>query len=178
VQTDIPLFLLVAALVGLTSRHSAEAATLDRTAQHQTAQMCQMSLPSVDNKILPRATGYRNDGTTNVFVICGFPSPEGGMFTAKKQVLWLVTTDGQPHSVTCTGVNADHPGHPATIVYSTWTVDVTKGFDTGGNSLLFEPVDFGSTDTVLRPSFSVTCNLPPNVSVNDGYTYSTTDVGS
>ena len=176
-QTDIPLFLLVATLVGLTSSHAAEAATQQRLAQHQTAEMCQMSLPSVENKILPRATGYRNDGTTSVFVICGFPSAEGGKDTASYRTLFLTTTDGQPHSVTCTAVNGRFPGDPLSV-YATKVTSVTHTTDGAGDVVEFHPVDFGSTDTVLRASFSITCNLPPNVAVNDGYTYSDVDVGS
>ena len=41
------------------------------------ASACQLSMPTIDTVVTPRANGYRNPGTKSAFVICGFPGVNG-----------------------------------------------------------------------------------------------------
>ena len=54
-----------------------DAAMKTEYASYNAALACQLSLPTIDTKVSPRATGYRNDGTSCTFVICGFPGVNG-----------------------------------------------------------------------------------------------------
>ena len=150
------------------------------------ANMCQLSVPTTDTKVRPKATGFRNEGTTNAFVICTFDSPPGGAgpmneFTFAGVV--LKSMDGANHDVTCTGVNsiADFEGLEEPQ-YISKTVTVNDEGEAGelGVGVQWDPVDFGSTGTIpdSRGMFSVTCILPPQVSIKYGAAESREDVGN
>ena len=152
------------------------------------ANMCQLSVPTTDTKVRPKATGFRNEGTTNAFVICTFDSPPGGAgpmneFTFAGVV--LKSMDGANHDVTCTGVNsvADAGGVGLSEPqYISKTVTVNDESEGGvlGVPVQWEPEDFGSTGTIPDSSglFSITCILPPQVSIKSGGAGSEEDVGN
>ncbi|QDQ73011.1 hypothetical protein FNZ56_03570 [Pseudoluteimonas lycopersici] len=169
---------LLTALAGFSACHAANAATQTRHAQHHTANMCQLSKPTTNATAWPRATGFLNEGSTTIYVICGYPSPEGGYGTATEQRIILMTLDGQPHSIDCTGVAGMWPGSNDTV-FVTKNITTSHSAELGGDFLVFLPEDFnlpqGST---LPASFSITCKLPAQTGINDGYTTSTTNVGN
>ncbi len=123
------------------------------------AAVCQLSIPTIDTVVAPRANGYRNPGTTGAFVICGVLAPTHAEF--KTVALALLSLDGQTHAVSCTGVNGI-PGLSAQA-YLTKTFDVS----TGGYGLAFSAGEFGGSSTIpSSQTFTVTCNLPPQTAIS------------
>lgn len=123
---------------------------------------CQLSIPTTNTGVRPRATGFRNESTTvSNFVICPIPSgvtPSGGN-TFTNLVIFLQSIDGAIRNVTCTAAVGWNSMPPK---YSSKTLSV-------GSS----PIGFfwyasdlgGSPGGVIPGSMisSVTCNLPPQV---------------
>ena len=56
--------------LGMGMGQSAHAATQNRLMAALGSDSCKLSVPTTDTKVRPRATGFRNEGTTNQFVIC------------------------------------------------------------------------------------------------------------
>ena len=54
-----------ACAVALVAAPSAMAATQAKTYEFPAADACQLSIPTTDTKVRPRANGYRNEGTPN-----------------------------------------------------------------------------------------------------------------
>jgi hypothetical protein len=129
------------------------------------AQACQLSIPTTDTKVRPRATGYNNEGTANAFVICGFANladDYSNLDHINRIVLAYRITDGIAHVITCTAVNG-LPGSSGQM-YVTKTlappIYTTGHFD-------FTASDFFSPTDTIPDSFamSVTCNLPGKTSL-------------
>src|SRR4249919_3479880 len=99
------------------------------------AGMCTLSIPTIDTKVRPKATGFRNEGTTTAFVICNFtslPGFDGSVNFGDPQAvaLLLYSMDGNDHTVTCTGVTsiqglASIGANPQQYVTKTLTVNNT-----------------------------------------------------
>jgi|GEM_PF-1093586 len=161
-------------------------AVMRSTFQIQTgASMCTPSTVSVDTAVRPRATGFGNEGDASVFVICTFGAPDGstGMGTYQSGgVDWVYFTlkslDGGEHTVTCTGVNSLEDGivlgiSPPVYVTKNIIVNDTGRYGAFGTTIAWMPVDFtgDASDTVIPDAsgaFSITCLLPPNVSIKYG----------
>jgi hypothetical protein len=150
--------------------------------------MCSLSIPTTDTKVRPKATGFRNEGTTNAFVICTFDTPPGGYSTTNNFTyagVVLKSMDGADHDVTCTGVNsiADAGGvgvsEPQYVAKTITVNDESEGGPLGA-PVQWGPEDFGSTGTIPDSSglFSITCILPPQVSIKYGGAGSEEDVGN
>jgi len=181
--------LLLAVIAGSMVGQSAMAATQSRLIDQTGANMCQLSIPTTDTKVRPKATGFNNEGTTNAFVICAFDAPPGSTTLAEGGltgvVLYLKSLDGLSHTVTCTGVNSIADGAdlgiPApTYVAKTLAVNDTGTYGVFGVGFQWTPADFGGTTTIpfSAGAFSVTCLLPPQVSIKIGGGASDEDVGS
>ncbi len=159
----------------------ASAVTQSRVQIETGSNMCTLSVPTIDTKIRPRANGFKNEGTTNSFVICSFDAPPGAYFINSTEFsqafLFLLSLDGVARDVTCTGVNSI-PGSGVDPIYVSKTVSVAS--TTAITSFVWSPADFGGTTTIPFSSgaFSVTCVLPPNVSIVAGRADSLEDVGS
>lgn len=187
-RSVLSISILIAA-TGLALSQPASAVTQGRYSIQTGANMCTLSIPTTDTKVRPKATGFNNEGTTNAFVICSFNPPPGsnGISSGFTQAfLVLKSLDGADHSVTCTAVNsvADAEfGDIDTPQYITKTLTVNDsdpGTQTLGTAFIWLPVDFGGTDMIpfSGGTFSVTCILPPHVSVKLGSGISDEDVGS
>ena len=177
---------VVGLALGIVVVQPAQAVTQTRNIGQLGADMCKLSVPTTDTKVRPRANGFRNEGTTNAFVICTFHSDNtqgylnAGYLTDSG--LYLYTMDGAPHDVTCTGVASTQGGdvgwgQPIQYASHTWTVSSTDY----GNVSWWTAADFGGTAGDPMPSydwFSITCNLPPNVGVNMGFANLQEDVGT
>jgi hypothetical protein len=179
---------ILGAAICLAPSFPASAVTQDRFQIRTGADMCQLSVPTIDTKVRPRAIGFGNEGTTNAFVICTFDSPPGGYSTTnnfKYAGIVLKSMDGADHAVTCTGVNSVADGEGAGVsapqfVSKTVTVNDSGPSGALGVPVNWEPEDFGSTGTIPDSSglFSITCILPPQVSVKYGGAQSAEDVGT
>lgn len=123
---------------------------------------CQLSIPTTNTGVRPKATGFRNESTTTGnFVICPISSsvtPPGGN-TFQYLLAFLQSMDGATHDVTCTATVGWNSLPPK---YSSKTKSI------GPSATFFEwsAADFGGTEgNVITASMisSVTCNLPPQV---------------
>jgi hypothetical protein len=174
--------------IGLVFSQPAAAAIQSRSQIRTGSDMCQLSIPTTDTKVRPKATGFRNEGTTNAFVICTFDTPPGGYSTTNNFIyvgIVLKSMDGANHQVTCTGVNSVTDAEMVGVTepqFVSKTVTVTDESETGpiGVMVQWGPEDFGSVDTIPDSSglFSVTCILPPQVSIKYGGAGSEEDVGN
>lgn len=180
------LALAVTAVAGLGLAQPAQAATQDRFQLQTGANACTLSIPTTDTKVRPKASGFRNEGTTYAFVICAFDSPPGstGLFSELGYVNFILKSmDGADHAVTCTGVNSvlnGDAGGAAAQTYVAKTVTVSETNGPLGTNVLFVPADFGGVSTIPSSggAFSVTCNLPPQVAVSFMSALSSEDIGT
>jgi len=188
-RITLPISLLAGAM-GLASGLPASAVTQTRNLVQTGENMCTLSIPTTDTKVRPKATGFRNEGTTSAFVICAFDSPPGGQSPSTDLSyvsLLLKSLDGASHSVTCTGVNSVADGivveaPPQQYITKTVTVNDTGPAGVYGVIVTWLPEDFGAAaDTAIPYSsglFTITCNLPPQVSIKLGGGQSNEDVGN
>lgn len=136
---------------------SAQAVTQTNYLSDQGGAACQLSVPTTSSKVRPRASGMRNEGTTNEFVICQFTSSAGFSFNYAR--LDIVSTDGKNHTVQCTGMSGVG-GYSAK--YSTKTFSIAPE---NYSDFLWLPADFASVNAFNNRYFSATCNLPPGTSI-------------
>lgn len=136
----------------------ATAATNSESISENAAQACQLSLPTVDTQVSPRATGFRNDGTSSVFVICGTSLPtDDGLLTSA--ALWLYSTSTEDVAVNCTFVS----GSGSTYLYKPKILDLPAH---GGLDRIYVlGGDYGGTAVTYGFNVTVTCLLPPNVAI-------------
>lgn len=161
--------------VALSAAPAAMAAIQTKYYEFPAADACQLSVPTTDTKVRPRANGYRNEGTTNQFVVCGMGGYEKG--TVLHMALLYTSMDELPHAMSCTGVtgltgSGDEP------VYSTKTVNVAA---TGFSFATWGAEDFGGNEgdpLEQGLSLSVTCTLPPNVALQGFESEQDIDVGN
>jgi len=162
---------LLAAGIGIAP--STSAATQAKIYEFPAADACQLSIPTTDTKVRPRANGYRNEGNANQFVICGMGGYENG--TVMSTTLLATSVDGQAHSMTCTGVTGltgfDGP------YYSAKTLTVPAS---GVGMQAWAAADFGGTEGEVIAgglNLSVTCTLPPNVALQGFESQGLIDIG-
>lgn len=170
----------IIAALGTAFAPTADAVTQDKVFEFSPGDACQLSVPTTDTKVRPRANGYRNEGTTNQFVICGMGGYEntGGTGSVMYTALFFSSTDGLSHTVSCTGVGG-LTGY-AGPYYSSKTIVVPA---TGFTFQKWQAQDFGGAADNPIPysaglNLSVTCTLPPNVAVQGYEAKIRTDVGA
>ena len=165
---------------GLAMSASTHAELRSTTSYQNPAGHCQLSIPTTDTQVRPKATGFRNESTTKgAFVICGFDAPTADA-TIGNVYLTFHTLDGVSRAISCTAVTGVEGVFP--LVYS------TKAFSTpyvnGNASLGWTDYDFAEYGTPYYPdirnaySMSVTCNLPPQTSIIWANTKVTMDIGN
>jgi len=163
------------ALAGFAAAPAASAATQDKFYEFSAADACQLSVPTTDTKVRPKANGYRNEGATNQFVICGMGGYERN--TVVYMALLYTSIDGAAHSMSCTGVTG-LTGSGSGPLYSTKTVSVAA---TGYSFMTWGAEDFGETEGAPIDqglNLSVTCTLPPNVALQGFESQQSIDVGN
>ena len=149
-------------IAGTVTTTSADAAPVTKNMIANPAGVCQLSLPTIDSKVRPRATAYNNEGTTNVFVICGLTNPASLDGGASMVFLGAKSLDGATHALTCTAVNGIGAVDVQQYVSKTITVPAT-----GFGEIDWAPADFGGGSTIPSGrTMSVTCTLPSNVGIN------------
>ena len=159
------MFGAMAAVLGIGFPVATKAAISNHWIYVNAAQACQLSIPTIDSVVAPRATGFRNPGTTGAFVICGLTKDtEAGTGFIYVNV-WLNSMDGATHAISCTGV-AGAMGVDHALQYVTKNLDVGSASD---NVIAWTAADFGGTSgTEMKGgdyTFSITCNLPPQVQI-------------
>ena len=162
----------------------AHAATQTRLTTVPGAHLCTLSIPTTDTKSRPKATGFRNEGTTNAYVICAFDSAPGQAALSPGETatdpafvgLLFSSLDGKPHSFSCTAVNS-WPGLYAPMQYVAKTVDINP--DNVFTEVDWFPADFGALSHIpASGNFSITCLLPPQVAILFGGLGASEDVGN
>lgn len=140
----------------------AAAGVMTKTQTQNAATACTLSIPTTDTKVRPKAIGFRNEGTTNAFVICAFDidSTDPGFHSI---ALDFVSIDGAAHSFNCTA--AGRFNWSSTAQYLVKAVDVSAG---GSGTFSVADTDGGYDPNVynLYPwAQSVTCLMPPGVAI-------------
>jgi hypothetical protein len=165
----------------------AQAGYITRQNSTPGARLCTLSIPTTDTKVRPKATGFRNEGTANAFVICAFDTPPGEQALAPVEIpsdpfgiqLFLGTIDGKSHGIDCTGVNS---WPDASSVWGGPMQYVVKHVDVSSVApvrAMWSPEDFGGTSKIpTSGSFSVTCLLPPGAVIYLGSMISNEEVGN
>lgn len=179
----IAMSVLVAAWLAM----PAQAATQARAVTTPAARLCTLSIPTTDTKVRPKATGFRNEGKTNAFVICTFDSAPGqtNVYSVDKDFdpstvrLYFTSIDGQAHSFDCTAVNSWGSVAYGTgpMQYITKTADVDADAESL-NGLIWGSIDYGTARIPTSGAFSVTCLLPPGVAIEIGMMDAEENVGS
>ncbi len=150
---------IATALIGATlgMARPAQAVTISKPMLIDPAMACQLSLPTIDTAVRPRATGYRNEGASGTFMICGTAYFSNSVNIATNLLLQMVAFDGATHeNVSCTAVNRQSAGGGE--VFSTKTTTVNAA----GGSFSWVPADLNNFNGFTN---SVTCNVPPGVAV-------------
>jgi hypothetical protein len=154
--------LVACAIAGIGAMPAANAAASSKNLIANPAGVCQLSIPTTDSKVRPKATAYNNEGTTTVFVICGLTNPASMDGGSSFVFFGARSLDGATHNVTCTAVNGIAGLSAQLYVSKTLTVPAT-----GFGEIDWAPADFGGSATIPDSrSMSVTCTLPPNVGIN------------
>ena len=156
-------------LASLATMH-ANAVEKSRDLWDQGGPTCQLSVPTTSSKVRPRATGMRNEGTVNEFVICQYASTSSAFTNA---YIYFQTIDGANHTVQCTGMRGTSAGGDA--YYSTKSGDTDVA---GYNQFTWSPADFGETTDFGNAMFSVTCALPAGSSIIATQAEYSEDVGA
>lgn len=140
---------------------TANAATTNLYAYSNPSGTCQLSIPTTDTQVRPKASGYRNEGAQNAFVVCGYSKDSIQDF--QSIIIGVASMDGADHAVSCTAVTGLNGNTP--LQYSTVTITAAADGLMGSKSWL--PADFGSATTTIPGSFepSVTCLLPAKVAI-------------
>lgn len=138
---------------------------------------CQLSIPTIDTKSRPKATGFRNESTTaNNFVICPVQvEPAQGNNVIKDVSIVVYTLDGVSHDVNCTAATNSQ----GATQYS--SKSITAANTTWGNYVAWNAVDFGGTAGDAIPGslwFSVTCLLPSQSAINYLYASYAYEIGT
>ena len=157
-------FLLPTAVLafGLASSATVDAATRALTTNQNPGAVCQLSIPTTDTQVRPKATGFRNESTTkSAFVICGYSTPTYDS-TSKQILIYFTSMDGVSRNISCTAVSGMAGAEPLT--YSTKSISSTAAETY--TALLWTVSDFGgTTDIPYGESPSVTCTLPPQTAI-------------
>ena len=149
--------LLAAGLVTSAGTNAATVISL----QHAPGSVCQLSIPTTNTGVRPKATGFRNESTaTGNFVICPLVSPMAtgsDVFTFVN--ISLLSLDDQSHDVACTAV-----ANAVSATYSSRTIAVSPS----GGAYTWSASDFAGTigDPIVgSQEMSITCMLPPQTAI-------------
>ena len=172
-------FLLSATFLvcGLAANLPAHAATRLEANYQNSASACQLSIPTTDTQVRPKATGFRNESTTrSAFVICGYDLPTIDSFPLALHIEF-VSLDGVNRTVSCTAVTGLSGLYD--LVYSSKSAPSygPPYYDYG--LISWTPTDFGSTGSIPNGfAPSVTCTLPPQTAITMIFNFYDLEIGS
>ena len=172
IRPATPICLLVC---GLAASPFAGAALRMQFNFQNPASACQLSIPTTDTQVRPKATGFRNESKTkSAFVICGYDLPTVDGFPLGL-TLEVVSIDGLARTVNCTAVTGVSGLYD--IVYSSKSVS-TDPFPNGYGVVSWSPSDFGGTGEIPNGFVpSVTCTLPPQSAITMIFNAHNVDIG-
>ena len=161
---SLPAVTASAAFLALLIAAPADAAVTYKHKSQNPSTACTLTKPTTDSPVRGQATGFRNQGTANVYALCGFDKESlaaGGPYAGFVKI-WLnfVAFDGAAHTFNCTGVARD-PSNSAGI----YLTKPAYADATGGS------VEFNIYDVIYsgynldQRSQSITCTLPPGVAI-------------
>lgn len=142
----------------------ASAGSVLKTLTQDAGNACTLSIPTTDTGVRPKATGFRNEGTANAFVICSADVANADGFGGDTTYigLSLASFDGNAHSTNCTAV-ARYPDTLSNIQYVT-----LPALNTAATGVATSLTTSGAPPSYYdhqRGVLSVTCVLPPGVSI-------------
>ena len=73
-KTNRAIAVAALAAAGISAAPMAGATMQTRTVTIPASRLCTLSVPTTDTGVRPKATGFRNEGKANAFVICAFDS--------------------------------------------------------------------------------------------------------
>lgn len=172
IRVVIPCCLLAC---GLVMSLPGNAATRLESNYQNPASACQLSIPTTDTQVRPKATGYRNESKTkSAFVICGYDLPTIDGFPLAIH-LEVVSLDGAARTVNCTAVTGVSGLY--TLVYSSKSVS-TDPWPDGYGLVSWGPADFGGVDSIPNGFVpSVTCTLPPQSAITMIFSFYNFEIG-
>jgi hypothetical protein len=159
------LGLSIAAVVLASVAHPAGAVVETRYQRAQGGVVCKLTDLTLNTSVRAKATGFRNEGTTGTFAICGMESANSqeAIGTITGLTMGLYSFNGVATTISCTAVNGYANSTP---IYA------TKSMTTSASGtfvpLNFDASDFGGTagDPLAQNDYwSVTCNLPAKTAV-------------
>ena len=167
------LFAIASALLAALCSTAAIAATTTKFTSYNPASACTLSIPTTDTGVRPKASGFRNEGTVNNFVICSFAAEgRSGELTPYLDGMFLTfipdRDDNAAVSFNCTAM--DRTYIKVTGDYSTKTVTIPAWAGGINTNLEFSPQDF-PTSHLTGGTTSITCLLPPGVAVVGAVAY-------
>jgi hypothetical protein len=178
---------LPTALAGLVAVHGLATAPISTAAEIMQTMLfpgavCQLSIPTTNTGVRPKATGFRNESTTTSnFVICPLVTPTLRSSSYDPLVFGYIafkSLDGLAHSASCTAVTGgQQDGFPPT--YSTRSIFISASGS--ADTYAWGRSDFGqSPGTSIDGSalFTITCNLPPQVQIVNLKSNYYIDIGS
>ena len=153
------------ALVSATQPAGAAVETRKQTAQGGV--VCKLTDVGLNLSVKAKATGFRNEGTTSSFAICGMESSNSrsDVGTIQQISIGLYSLNQSAKTVSCTAVNGFANGAP---IYSSKNASVAANGAT--TTLTFDASDFGGTAGNPLPEsdfWSITCNLPGNSAIGN-----------
>ena len=155
----------IAAVVLAAGVSPANAATETRYQTAQGSVVCKPTETTASN-IKAKATGLRNEGTTNTFVICGFESSNSrdSYGTIQGIDMGMLGLNGASATISCTAVN----GYQSVTAPAYATKSVTTAVGGGETVLSFDASNFGGVAGDVLPNsdyWSITCLLPGNTAI-------------
>ena len=140
-----------------------KAGIVAKTHTQDPATACALSIPTTDTRVRPKALGFRNEGTTNAFVICGIDN-----YSNVDGFNWIMLTfksfDGKGHSFDCTA--ASDNASVSSPQYLSETVVIGNPGIPGFIDVSVEDSDYDPEIYDLKhQAQSVTCLLPPGVAI-------------
>jgi hypothetical protein len=139
---------------------SAQAVTVQRSFLANAPAFCQASLHAYDVHLRKRPLAIQNEGTSNAFVSCSLLGQDSHPWSTTKVAIWATNNDDAPHTLTCTGISGYNTGPNIAVVK-------TINIPASGQGPPDVAVAWLPEDGVLGRLFSVSCILPPGVSLND-----------
>lgn len=148
-------FVIASLVCGFGMSQSLEAKTVYKGITIPAGGVCQPSIPSMAASLVPRANGFRNEGSTAAFAICGLQLPH----TTNAFAIYFWSIDGMDRDISCTATD----GLPIfNQQYSAKKV-TTSG---GQGWLQWDDSDFnGNVGEQMHGYHSITCNLPAQMSI-------------
>jgi hypothetical protein len=158
-RSSIPTCLLA---LGLATPFCTHATLRQNWGYGNPADACQLSIPTTDTQVRPKASGFRNESTgKSAFVICGYNTPSYDS-TSKQILIYFTSMDGVSRNISCTAVSGMAGAED--MFYSTKSISSTAAGTY--TALLWTAADFGgTTDIPYGEAPSVTCTLPPQTAI-------------